>query len=106
MIRKDDLIMKEKKDFTIEELEKQCEDAKKKYETLNEQLKKAQQEEKEKREAQLALEKETRKAEVDGAFDNYTKLLKAYIKDYGPYKITTTTDDFDWFPNKFFGSFF
>lgn len=101
MIRKDDLVMANKKDLTIEELKQACEEAKQKFETLSEQLQKAQQEEEEKREAQLALEKEARKTEVDEAFNNYVKLLKTYIKDYGPYKIVTSPDDSDWFPNVF-----
>ena len=97
-----------KKSINIEELKKQYEEAKNNFETLGEQLKKAKQEEEDRKKAQLALEKEARKSEVSEAWDNYSKLLKAYIKDYGSYtKITSSkSDDFDWFPNNFFRSFF
>jgi uncharacterized membrane-anchored protein YhcB (DUF1043 family) len=63
-------------------------------------------EEEEKKKAQLALEKENRKKEVDDAFQNYNELLKAYIKDYGSYKVIASADDFDWFSNKFWRGFF
>ena len=100
--------MTNKKDLTIEELTKAYEEAKSNYNTIGEQLKKAKQEEEDRKKAQLALEKEARKSEVSEAWDNYSKLLKAYIKDYGSYtKITSSkSDDFDWFPNNFFRSFF
>lgn len=104
MIRRDDLIM-EKKNFTAEDLRKQCEEAKKNYETLNEQLKQVEQEEEENRRAQLAIEKESRKKEVDEAFDKYNELLKAYIKDYGVYSITTSSDDLNWWPKLWRGFF-
>lgn len=50
-------------------------------------------EEEEKRQAELAIKKETRKKEVEEACDNYRKLLKAYIEDYGAISITSNTDD-------------
>lgn len=87
----------------VEELTRQYEEAKKNCEAINEQLKLAQQEDEEKKKAQLALEKESRKKEVDDAFENYHKLLKAYIEDYGSYAQTTETD---WFPNSFWRGFF
>jgi hypothetical protein len=40
-------------------------------------------EEKERKKAELALQKETRKKEVEDALDKYYVLLKAYLKDYG-----------------------
>ena len=89
--------MPNKKDLTIEELTKQCEEAKKNFETLSEQLKKAKKEEQERREAQLALEKETRKKEVDDALANYRTLVNAYIKDYGVYESITTASSYPWF---------
>ena len=106
MIRKDDLIMVAKKDFSIEELAKQCEEAKKTFESLNEQLKKAREDEEDRKKAELALERDNRKKEVDEAFENYNKLVKAYIKDYGSYVTTTSSDDYNWFPNSFWRSFF
>lgn len=83
-----------KKVVSVEELKRQCEEAKKNFETLYEELKKAEQEEKEKREAKLALEKEARKAEVDKAYETYRKLVNDYVNDYGSYSTVTGTDDF------------
>ena len=95
--------MASKKDFTIEELRKMYEDSLKESDTLGEMLKKKEQEEADRKKAQLALEKEARKKEVDEAFENYNKLLKAYIEDYGSY---STTTDMDWFPKSLWPSFF
>lgn len=86
--------MANKKDLTTEELKKLYEDALEKSNTLGEMLKQKEKEEKEAREAQLALEKEARKEEVDDAFNNYKKLLSAYIKDYGSFTVTNHNDDF------------
>lgn len=97
--------MENKKDFTAEDLRKQCEEAREKFEALNEQLKQVEQEEEERKKAQLAIEKENRKKEVDEAFDKYNELLKAYIKDYGVYSITTSCDDFNWWPKLWRGFF-
>ena len=96
----------EKKTLTVEELKKACEEAKNNFDALNEQLKKAIEEEEERKQAQLALDKESRKKEVDGACKTYRKLLKEYIKDYGAYSLTTDTSDADLFPNVFWRSFF
>lgn len=51
-------------------------------------------EEENRKKEELALAKEVRKKEVDDALRNYNTLLKAYIKDYGVYSLTTDTDDF------------
>lgn len=89
-----------KKILTSEELKKQCEEAKKAYEMLNEQFKKVQQEEEDRRRAQLALEKDKRTKEVEEAYDNYRALLNKYIADYGVFSITRSHsapfDDFKW----------
>lgn len=85
-----------KKPINIEELTKQTEDAKKTFEALNEQLTKAKQEEADRRKAQLALEKETRKKEVEEAFDKYNQLLQDYIRDYGSYSTTRGSHDGWW----------
>ena len=84
--------MANKKDFTIEELKQQCEDAKKNCEALNEQLTKAIKEEEDRKKAQLALEKEQRRKELDAAFEYSQKLLKDFIRDYGSYHNTYTPD--------------
>ena len=86
-------MMTEKK-LTTAELAKQVEDAKKIFERLNEQLQRQKQEEEDQKQAELALKKAERKKEVDDAFENCDRLIRAYIKDYGKYSITTDTDDF------------
>lgn len=95
-----------KKSINVEELSKQYEEAKKNFESIGAQLQLAKKEEEDRRNAQLALEKENRKKEVDEAFQNYNNLLKAYINDYGSYGTTLYADDYNWFPNKFWRSFF
>ena len=77
--------MEEKNNFTTEELRKQCEEAKTKFEALNEQLKQAEKEEEKHRKEQLALEKENRTKELNDAIDNANDLLNKWIKDYGPF---------------------
>lgn len=93
MIRKEDIIMENnKKEFTIKELEKQYAVMSKKCKALDEQIKQKKQDEEDRRQAELAHNKEIRKKEVDDAYDNYSNLLRAYIKDYGSYS-TTRTDN-------------
>lgn len=97
--------MENKKEFTIEELKKMYEDALKESNTIGEMLRQKEEDEEDRRKAQLALEKENRKKEVDEAFNKYNELVKAYIKDYGSYSTASYTNDF-WFLNKFWPSFF
>ena len=97
--------MTNKKDFTVEELKKMHTDLLKEANTIGEMLKQKEKEEKEKKKAQLALEKESRKKEVDDAFEQFYKLKKAYIKDYGGWDITRDIDD-NIFTNSFFRGFF
>jgi len=47
----------------------------------------------ERKKAQLLLDQETRKKELDEAYDNYHTLLTAYIKDYGTYEVKRTVDE-------------
>ena len=93
----------EKRELTIEELTKQCNEARDAFEKLNDVLQKRKQEEKDREKAQLALEKQTRNKEVENALDNYRSLLKAYIKDYGTFETTSTTNDYEpFFYHKYF----
>lgn len=61
-------------------------------------------EEEEHKKAELARAKETRMKEIESAADNYHKLLKAFIRDYGPIAIASNSDDWtsiirnDFFP--------
>lgn len=85
--------MANKKELTIEELKKQCEEAKENFESLNERLEKAVQEEERRKKAELAFEKENRKKELDDAITNAKDLLEAYIKDYGTYSSEYNSND-------------
>lgn len=71
------------KKINIEELEKQCLEAEKNFKKLSEQLNTAKKEEEQKRAEKLAAEEEARYQEVMEAKDNYLRILKAYINDYG-----------------------
>lgn len=83
--------------INIEELEKQCLEAEKNFKILHEQLTQMKKEEKEAKQAKLRLEKETRKKEVEDAFDKYIKLHKAYEKDYGrPTPSINFINEFPW----------
>ena len=84
--------------MTIEEMRKQFQEAQDKADELRKNLNKAIQDEEDRKKAQLALEKENRKKEVDEAYKNYQTLLKAYIEDYDTYSTTTSTSDPTWFP--------
>jgi hypothetical protein len=97
--------MANKKDFTVEELKKMHTDLLKETNTIGEMLKQKEKEEEDKKKAQLALEKEARRKEVDEAFEKFNELQKAYIKDYGSLIITRDIDN-DIFPNSFFRGFF
>ena len=67
--------MANKKDFTIEELEQKYAQMSEECKAIGEQIAAKKKEEKERREAELALAKELRKKEVDEAFENYNNLL-------------------------------
>lgn len=94
--------MLSEKDFTVEELKKMHEDLIKESNTIGEMLKQKEQEEEDRKKAELALEKEKRTQEVCDAYKNANKLLKAYIKDYGSYIRATTPEE----AHGFFPSFF
>ena len=85
--------MSTKKEYTIEELEAQYKLGEENQKTLKAHIEQKKKEEKEFREAQLALEKETRKKEVDDAIAKCKTLVKAYMHDYGIYSFTSTDDD-------------
>lgn len=82
-----------KKEYTIEELEAQYKLAEEKTNALKQQIEQRKQEEKELREAQLTLEKEIRKKEVDEAIEKCKELIKAYMHDYGIYSFKSTDDE-------------
>ena len=57
-------------------------------------------EEENRRQAELALTKENRKKEIQDALDNYQKLLKSYLEDYGSISIKNDSDLFSIFGHK------
>ena len=84
-----------KREMSIEELEKQCKAASETFNALSEQLKKAKKEEEERKNAQLALNKEARKKEIEVKQkeieikqNELSELIHAYLKDYGSYSTT------------------
>lgn len=85
--------MSTKKEYTIEELEAQYKLAEEKRNALKQQIEQKKREEEELREAQLALEKEARKKEVDDAIAKCKALIKSYMHDYGVYSFTSSGDD-------------
>ena len=92
--------MSAKKEYTMEELEAQYQLAEEKANALKEQIEQRKKEEKEKREAQLTLEHDARKKEVDDALEAYKTLLRAYIRDYNVYSYTYP-EDLNYFGSKF-----
>ena len=89
--------MEKKKNLTVEELTKACAEAESTFEALKKQLKQAKQEEEERKRAELALVKESRKKEVDAAFDKWLELHQAYLVDYGDYVVARNyRDKFPW----------
>ena len=82
-----------KREMTIEELESRFAEISKERQLIEERLKQKKQEEEDRRTAQLALDKESRKKEVEEALEHYNKLIKAYIKDYGFISISDTLND-------------
>ena len=84
-------------EFTLEELTKRYEEAKKNFEHFNKLLEEKKEEERKAKEVKLAKEKDARKAEVDLAFDKWVELRKAYEKDYGSYALTRNyINEFPW----------
>lgn len=92
--------MSTKKEYTIEELEAQYKLADEKRNALRQQIEQKKKEEEELKNAQLAIEKDARRKEVDDALEKYKKLLRAYMRDYGVYSYKSD-DSFDIFNSKF-----
>lgn len=79
--------------MSMEELIAEYNEANKKSKELEKLIEKRRKEEDEKHKAQLALEKESRKKALDEAFDNYRKLLDAYVRDYHTYEYKIEEED-------------
>lgn len=81
--------MAAKKEFNIEELEKQYLEAEKNFNVLRDQLLQAKKEEEEKKKAKLEAEKEIRYKGVVDAYKRFEKLRENYINDYGYFAFKT-----------------
>lgn len=78
-----------KREMSIEELEAQYKKIIDKCNSLEKQISKKKQEEKELKESALKSEYNTRKKEVDEALKRFQELKRAFIKDYGYYSTFT-----------------
>lgn len=79
--------MKEfKEEKSLEELKKELETAQKAYAAMQDIVNKREAEEKQKKRAELALEKEKRKKVIEEKEEELVNLIHDYIKDYGSYK--------------------
>lgn len=91
--------MANKKDFTIEELEKLYNKHKTETDALSKKLEEMKKEEADRKKAELELQKEKRTEEIKAAEKHLNELYKSYIADYGYLKIEHKADDYDWFPS-------
>ena len=74
-----------KKEMTIEELEKLYAEMEEKYKDLGKKLSQKKQEEENRKKAQLVAEKDARYKEIEEVYEHLTQLIKDYIKDYGSF---------------------
>ena len=71
----------EKREITIEELEKQVSEMKEQYDDLNKKLKQKKQDEADRKKAQLEAEKDVRYEEIELASKHLNALIQKYIDD-------------------------
>lgn len=85
----------EKREMTIEELEKQVSEMKEQYDDLNKKLKQKKQDEADRKKAQLAAEKDTRYKEIETVSKHLNQLISDYTKDYGRFSFTRSYSNND-----------
>ena len=85
----------EKREMTIEELEKQVSEMKEQYEELNKKLKQKKQDEADRKKAQLEAEKNTRYKEIEEVSKHLNQLISDYTKDYGRFSFTRSYSNND-----------
>ena len=78
----------EKREMTIEELEKQVSEMKEQYDDLNKKLKQKKQDEADRKKAQLEAQKNTRYKEIEEVSKHLNQLISDYTKDYGRFSFT------------------
>ena len=83
----------EKREMTIEELEKQVSEMKEQYEDLNKKLKQKKQDEADRKKEQLANEKDVRYEEIKLASKHLNDLIQKYIDDYGSFSFSRSYSD-------------
>ena len=83
----------EKREMTIEELEKQVSEMKEQYEDLNKKLKQKKQDEADRKKAQLEAEKNTRYKEIEEVSKHLNQLISDYTKDYGRFSFCYTSSN-------------
>ena len=85
----------EKREMTIEELEKQVSEMKEHYDDLNKKLKQKKQDEADRKKAQLEAEKNTRYKEIEEVSKHLNQLISDYTKDYGRFSFTRSYSNND-----------
>ena len=85
----------EKREMTIEELEKQVSEMKEQYDDLNKKLKQKKQDEADRKKAQLEAEKDTRYNEIEAVSKHLNQLISDYTKDYGRFSFTRSYSNND-----------
>ena len=83
----------EKREMTIEELEKQVSEMKEQYDDLNKKLKQKKQDEADHKKAQLEAEKDVRYEEIKLASKHLNDLIQKYIDDYGSFSFSRSYSD-------------
>ena len=91
MIERNDIMSENK--ITIEELQKQRDEAKKVFELLDSEFEAAKQEAEDRRKAEFALQKADRQKEVVDAYNKFNKLLKDFINDYDYFTVEGNLND-------------
>ena len=86
----------EKREMTIDELEKQVSEMKERYDDLNKKLKQKKQDESDRKKAQLEAEKNTRYKEIEEVSKHLNQLISDYTKDYGRFSFTRSYSDDDY----------
>ena len=80
--------MANKEEKTLEQLTAEFKQLEKEFNLRKEELARKEAEEAERKKAELVVEKDKRKKEVDDAVSKAIELIKAYNDDYGKYSIT------------------
>lgn len=89
---------------TLEQLQKELEQAQEAFDAAKKLAEQKEKEEVELKTAKLAAEKDKRKEEIRAAEQHYRALVKQFIEDYGSYSATRSYDEDDDILSVIFGS--